>query len=33
MKDAQDALVFKESQSALLGGENPELNYQKISDS
>ena len=28
MKDAQDALVFKNSQSALLGGENPKLNFE-----
>lgn len=28
MKDAQDALVFKNSQSALLGGENPTLNNE-----
>ena len=28
MRDAQDALVFKNSQSALLGGENPELNNE-----
>ena len=28
MQDAQDAIVFKESQSALLGGENPKLNTE-----
>jgi hypothetical protein len=32
-RDAEDALVFKNSQSALLGGDNPELNYKRIADS
>ena len=30
MKEAQDAYVFHTSQSALLGGDNPELNFETI---
>lgn len=29
LKEAKDALVYKTSQSALLGGDNPELNFEK----
>lgn len=31
MKDAQDALVYHTSQSALLGGDNPSLHFDSIS--
>tara|TARA_B110000305_G_scaffold205248_1_gene235312 strand:- start:363 stop:596 length:234 start_codon:yes stop_codon:yes gene_type:complete len=30
MKDAQDALVYQNSSSALLGGENPKLNSENL---